>query len=222
MKDSKRTWLIFAGILGFLVVFSSAIVLLRRAEQADQLQRLYLEASCVYPYFRSSSESAEAVHKIGAYPGERAEKMLFTLARGPSQCVVSNVQPDAVYELRKRHDPNVAPFLARLMKPETVMDTRRAIAEALQDLPCDQTCTTEVLHYLDQIDKGELNSEDTGLPDSYASSELHQQVEETITAKQTEIYDLLYVALMRNSRHNQLGPHGCLPARHGRPRAFLD
>jgi hypothetical protein len=83
------------------------------------------------------------------------------------------------------------------MRTDTLIDTRKAAAEALQTIPCDRVCVTELLQYLEHINQGELNCEDTVQP--MDDPELKQKVNQSIVAEQREIYGLIDAVLLNQS-----------------------
>jgi len=208
--NSRRKWLVFAGILGILLVGTVTFLTVRRIENHLRLERLYYEASGVYPYFHDTDSSVKAVHEIGSYQEDKAEKMLFALAARNSGFPGISVQVEAIHELQVRHDRHIPEFLAGLLKLETLIDIRRAAAKALQSLPCDRVCVTELLQYLEQIDKGSRNVEDI-VVDPYFDygpnpkvkrdiEAMNQKVRNAIKVEQKEIYVMLYTTLLNQPK----------------------
>jgi hypothetical protein len=210
--NSSKMRLAFAGFLGLLLAITATLLVLRRIENHRRLERLYCEASGAYPYFHDTDSSVKAVHEIGSYRGDKAEKMLFKLASNNSDSsgIGISIPVAAIRELQVRRDPRIPEFLAGHLKTETVIDKRRAAAKALQSLSCDRGCATELLQYLEQIDKGSLNVEDTVVEPNYdygpnprvrqAIEASNQRVRNAIEAEQKEIYGLLYTALLNQSK----------------------
>ena len=164
----------------------------------ESLVHLFDEASGLDPEVRSSASSVRAVQEIGAYPGEEAEQMLLALAARQPEVPFVDVQVQAVRELKMRADPKIPALLAALMRPQTLIDTRKAVAVALQSLPCDRTCATSLLQYLKKIDQGEQNIEDVDV--FHYQSGLDEQVRAKIEAEQQEIYSMIYIVLSRQSK----------------------
>ena len=122
-------------------------------------QRLYAEAMGYPAYFRSTAESVTAVRKLAAFHGRRVTGMLLDIA-GRSGELAGDAGIEAVGALRERKEPEVADALADLLQPHTSLALRQAVASALPDLPCGSVCIRSILHYLERIAQGELNTED--------------------------------------------------------------
>jgi hypothetical protein len=98
-----------------------------RGAEHESLVHLFDEASGLDPEVRSSASSVRAVQEIGAYPGEEAEQMLLALAARQPEVPFVDVQVQAVRELKMRADPKIPALLAALMRPQTLIDTRKAV-----------------------------------------------------------------------------------------------
>ena len=114
------------------------------------------------------------------------------------EAIDADGQVQAVRELQKRDDPKIPALLAGIMRTDTLIGARKAVAQAFESLPCDPLCSAALLHYLERINQGELNVEDTGA--SYYQSDLNEYVKAENRAEQQEIYGLIYSALLRNSK----------------------
>jgi len=190
---------LFAAYLLYLRVVPYARSERAKANEHGRLERLFDEASGAHPSFRSSESSEDAVREIGATPGEEAEGMLLQLATHEPDLQVANVQVQAVRELQARNDPKSAAALAGIMKTQTLIDTREAVAQSFQSIPCDHGCAVALLLYLKKVDQGELNVEDRDFNSSSSHSSLDDYVKEKIGVEQREIYSLIYKALLRQS-----------------------
>jgi hypothetical protein len=197
MANSRTIRIVFVGFLGLLTI-AAVFLILQRIETHLRLRQLYCEASGIYPYFHNSDASARAIHEIASYQGDEAENILFMLASKDSEIPGLNVQVEAINELQARRDPHISEFIAGLLKTQTLIDTRKAAAKALMHLPCDRVCVMELLRYLEQIDQGSLNCEDTVQP--YSDPVLNKKVKQAVVAEQKEVYGELYTALLNQSK----------------------
>lgn len=153
------------------------------------MDRLYAEAAGIPPFFRSTAESKAALNKLTTYRGRRSTALLLEIASQENP-FAPEVQTEAIKALRKYHDPEVAVKLSSLLQPHEGLDTRKAAALALQDLPCKVECIASVLHYLERIWRGELNHEDRWLN----SSDRDMQAN-TLTREKEALYAALYTVL---------------------------
>jgi hypothetical protein len=161
-----------------------------------RLRRLFEEASGVAPYFQGTGQAQDATRRIGSFHGDEADNMLFQIASGDTRLVWPSIQAQAVEELKLRNDPRVSEFVAGLLQPNTLIDTRKAAAQALQSMACDRICTTFVLHYLERIYSGEPNYEDRARES--LGGGLDESVKADLTTEQQAIYALLFGKLMSN------------------------
>jgi hypothetical protein len=156
------------------------------------MNRLFAEASGYPSFLRSSNESTHAVSKLAAYRGQRATEMLVEIALGHGPLVFGEAQEEAIKALSKRGDPEVANALVKLLQPHEGLDTRKAVAGALQDLPCKGECIRSLLHYLERVWRGEPNYEDRAVrPRGY------EDIIKSLRDDQRMLYANLYAVLRR-------------------------
>jgi len=158
----------------------------------NRMDRLYAEAAGYPKYFRGDHESTDAVRKLAAYRGHRATALLVDVALGRVPLELGGPQLEAIKELEKRNDLEVAPVLATILQPHEGLNNRRAAAEALQHMPCNKECVGSILHYLERVWRGEPNYEDRFVyPPSF------QDVPAKLRENQQMVYDSLYRVLQR-------------------------
>ena len=138
-----------------------------------------------------TSDSPEAVRKLGQYRGARSTELLLGIAMGYTNSLLPSAQCDAIKVLGSRADPKVAEHLARLLQPNSTLPVREAVADSLKSLPCNYNCMASVMHYLERISRGELNSEDQGPADP----SIDQDVGSKLANEQQALYQTLYEIL---------------------------
>jgi hypothetical protein len=188
-----------AGVIVCILGAFFAIGALRRQwidyKAHEHRLHLFKQASFSGEWTGSDGEM-RAIRELGADPSDEAKRMLVDLASHPSGLTV-DPQRQAISELAKRNDQTISPFLASLIQPGTLLDSRMAAAEALQSMPCNDQCTKALLSYLNRIDSGELNAEQQGL-DVLTNANLRESVEAMSKRKEQKIYELVYVVLLRS------------------------
>ena len=154
---SKRLWYVFAISL---VVLLAIGFYFRLAQQRTEL--LYEQA---FAPGSTREVSRSAIEKL-ARDGPHGRKLLLDAAMGRTATFSFASQPqiEAVRALRSSSDPTVANELASLLQPHNSLDLKMAVAQTLQDLPCSRACIESVLHYLERIWHGDLNTEDEMIP----------------------------------------------------------
>jgi hypothetical protein len=84
------------------------------------------------------------------------------------------------------------------MVSQTLIDVRLTVAQALQTLPCDQECATNLLSSLNDIDQGKQNVEDPGTLE--APPGLREIVKAKIGTEQEQIYRQIRSDLLRDPK----------------------
>jgi hypothetical protein len=123
------------------------------------MARLYAEAAGYPQYYRGAVESQAAVKILATYRGRRSTSLLLNIALRQNP-LAPEAQTEAIKELSKRKDPDIAMTLANMLQPHEGLGTRQAVAEALQNIPCNRECIDSILHYLERVWWGEPNEED--------------------------------------------------------------
>src|SRR5262249_53160308 len=113
------------------------------------MQKLYATAAGYPEYSHGSQDSAGAVRALAAYRGQQSTRLLLDLALGRNEdnSFFFGVQTEAIRVLRDRKEPFVAEQLSSLLQPDVGLDTRAAVAQTLQSLPCEDACIRFILHY---------------------------------------------------------------------------
>jgi hypothetical protein len=126
------------------------------------MKELYAEAGGSLSGFRSTSEARVAVQELGGYSGETATNLLLEIAQGRTQFTWPDTQREAMRSLSTRTHvhPTVGIALAGLLQPHLSLTVRKAAADALLKLPCQDDCISGVLHYIERMWEGEQNYED--------------------------------------------------------------
>lgn len=156
------------------------------------MDRLYAEAAGYPQYFRDTEGSKAAIKKLAAYHDRRATTMLLQIALSHGS-FIPGIQTEAIRALGDRENPEISVSLANLLQPHEGLDTRQAVAEALQELPCKGECTRSILHYLERVWRGEPNYEDrTMRPPGF------EDVKTSLQKEQQTLYATLYLVLQRN------------------------
>jgi hypothetical protein len=190
MAKKRRKLLALGGILLAIAVAA----FLYNEYRAGVMARLYAEAAGYPPYYRGSIESQAAVKSLASYRGQRSTSMLLDIALRQNP-LAPEAQTEAIKALSRRKDPQIALRLASLLQPQEGLDTRKAAAAALQNLPCNRECIASILHYLERIWRGEPNDEDRWvLPPG------NERVIANYRAGQRATYDDLYSVLRREKR----------------------
>lgn len=172
-----------AGILG--------LALYRRREHRIEL--LYFQAAGYPPLFRSTEQSQAATRELATYRGEDVTQKLLAIAEGGSGIVLPQNQTEAIQALAMRDNPAVSVALADLLQPSEPYQVRVAAASALQRLPCDAACISEILHYLERVWQGELNVEErTTFP-----AEMGESIKSDTEKDEATLYGQLLSLLQR-------------------------
>src|SRR5687768_13937845 len=66
----------------------------------------------------------------------------------------------AIESMYKRGGEEEAAALASLIQPHQSLDLRRAVAQTIEGMPCNDRCVAASLHYLERISLGQQNYED--------------------------------------------------------------
>jgi hypothetical protein len=175
-----------------------AIRFLRRQwiEHKEHEHRVHLfREATISAEWTGSDGEIRAIRELGDDPSDEAEQMLIDLA-SHAGLLDGSAQREAISELAKRNDPNLPPFLAGLIQPATLLDSRMAAAQALQSRPCNAQCTRSLLSYLNRIDSGEVNVEQQGL-DKWGT-DLRKSIEATTMPQEQRIYALVYAVLLHS------------------------
>lgn len=182
---------IFYKVLGSLAVITIGI-LGYLSYRNSVMEHLYAEAIGYPNFFHGNVESMNAVNRLASYRGRRSTEFLINIAIGRGQYVSAETQIAAIAALSRRKDPDVAVMLAGLLQPHQGLSVRRAVAKALQRIPCNSLCTRAILHYLERTSLGEPNSEDLVIrPAGF------DDVTVALRKDQTALYDDLYAVLRR-------------------------
>lgn len=187
----NRVWVVILGIL--LLGALSSPMFYAHFKQV-RLKRLYYQAAGIPPYFTNSEDSVRAVHEIGSIGGDESKRLLIRIATEDSPLPNLSVQVAAIQELSRTDQADSAEIIASLVTVDNPLDLRKASAEALQTLPCDRKCLTELLNYLKMIDDRQLNNEDRSA--RLFEGTTSAAVKERTSAEQQEMYDLLYQRLL--------------------------
>lgn len=190
MQKIRAKLLVCSGALLAIVT----VVFLYDSYRNGVMTRLYAEAAGYPPYYRGSVESQAAVNTLAAYRGQRSTSLLLDIALRQNP-LAPEAQTEAIKALGRRKDPQVAVTLASLLQPQEGLDTRKAAAEALQNLPCNRECIASILYYLERIWRGDPNDEDRWvLPPG------NERVLANYRAGQQAIYNDLYSVLRREKK----------------------
>jgi hypothetical protein len=167
-----------------------------------QADRLYQEAAGIGGVFHGTDESISAVKRLASFQGERITAMLLDLAsRGTF--LGSAIQITAIEALADRKERTAAPVLARLLQPHVVPAVRKAVADALQKIPCADDCIASALHYLERTSQGEANIEDREAPSAGAvggHDDFWDDIRATFAKDQRAVYDSLFRVLQQQSK----------------------
>jgi hypothetical protein len=180
--------------LGGVLLAIAAAAFLYDRYRTGVMARLYAEAEGYPPYYRGSAESQAAVKLLATYRGQRSLSMLLDIALRQNP-LAPEAQTEAIKALTRRKDPQIAVTLAGLLQPQEGLDTRKAAAAALQNLPCNRECIASILHYLERIWRGEPNIEDR-----WVLGPGNEPVLANYRAGQQAVYDNLYSVLRREKK----------------------
>ncbi len=132
------------------------------------------------------------IYELASGPGGQSVALQLAIAVGLRSEGGPSVQIKAVDTLAGCGNPVVADELAKMLEPHEGLELRQAVARALRALPCPDDCNRSILHYLERIWRGELNSEDTlVLP-------FPGPAPEVIRNQQQAVYSDLYSVLRRD------------------------
>lgn len=207
MRNKFR--LLGAGIIIVAVLLAMGFEYSRKEAEREKLNLLYSEASDSYPNIVDTDRSLVAVHQIGENKSEQAGKMLLDLSTSHSDVVLPIVRVAAITELASRADGNTGIVLAGLITPEQLFESRKAAADGLLRVKCQEKCIALVVEYLHQIYVGKKNYEDQ-LSSSFIPK-LPEEVQSKLNEDQNAIYDQLYEVLRREIN----GTNNILSERYG-------
>ncbi|HEX5226705.1 MAG TPA: hypothetical protein VFW44_03305 [Bryobacteraceae bacterium] len=165
-------------------------------QYALRADRLYQEAAGAAG---GTEEMVAAVKRLAAIHGGRSTAQLLDLAMNRKPLDLGgDVQIAAIQALGDRREASAT--LARLLQPQAVEPLRKAVADALQKMECDEHCVGSVLHYLERTSAGEANVEERVLEASVAKSGPSSDWESIRAETKREeraVYESLYVVLQR-------------------------
>jgi hypothetical protein len=195
----------FLVICGSLLLAGTAICLvLIHNSKGDDLDRLYQVASGDPQFSKGTIDSEVAIRKLANHKSERVTNMLVAIAtRDDSDDPMSiGLSEEAIRALANRGDEKVGLQLAHLLQTKEVFAKRLAVAEALQQIRCNQECIGMVLHYLERICYGEPNSENLSvlLNKGMVDKKFQDTVETQINDDDKKLYDDLFSVLSKNER----------------------
>ena len=176
-----------------------------RPSDTNDLDHLYKVASGDPEFSKGTSDSQDALRKLAASKDDRATDMLLNIATHDSALDLIGVGTRglAIQALAARGDQRVGERLARMLQTFETFDTRMAVSDALQQVPCDEACIGGVLHYLERIYYREPNNESLDVMD-LRKGEFHDGVAARIEKEDQDLYENLYKVLSRNERTTML------------------
>lgn len=186
MKRNLISLVIFTIVAGIITA-----ILWYRSYRNRDIDHLYAVATG--DVLSDSGTATLATEKIATYSGQRATDMLLQIALGEGPAPEHYAIVQAIKALRARKDLKVGVTLALLLQPTQGLDERKAAAQSLQDVPCNNECIRYVLHYLERIWRGDPNGEDM-----YVENDLSKSVDQQIKKEQDNFYQALYSVLKKN------------------------
>jgi hypothetical protein len=159
-----------------------------------EVDRLYLTATMG----ANHAAALEAVKALGVHTDPKADELLVRIATITASARDDRVAVEAVRQLLRRGSANVIPVLVALLTPESTLELRQAVAEALAALGCSKECMPGILSYLERVWAGEANDEQrlvAAVEDRKMPDEMARTVVPRILERQQQVYETLYEIL---------------------------
>ncbi|MGE5110968.1 MAG: HEAT repeat domain-containing protein [Acidobacteriaceae bacterium] len=116
-----------------------------------RIAKLYREA------LLPSSPHSAAVDQLAAIKNRRATEALLKIAQRNTSGENGEA---AIRALGLRKSPEVGDEIAKTLRVEQGLSTRKAIVDALQQLPCTESCIDRIVRYLERRWNGEKTPEE--------------------------------------------------------------
>jgi hypothetical protein len=136
-----------------------------------------------------------AVGELASFRGSKAHKLLLQIAFMGNTEVWPQAQERAIEHLAERSEEGLSDEISPLLRPYRNRFVRRAVAAALERLPCEERCIESVISYLERVSYGERNLEERDLV-----GETYPEVSGPIREEETATYLKLYSVLRSNGR----------------------
>lgn len=126
--------------------------------------------------------------QLAGYKGSFAKGLLESIALGRAKVIDPGTQDQAIAELASRRNPADLVAIANLLQPSEGIDLRQEIAKSLLVDGCPLDCVRAVAHYLERVNAGEPNVEDTAQRSYNLEGELKAFVHTDIQKHQAQLY----------------------------------
>ena len=163
-------------------------------KREERLNALYDEAAGYRALYVGSTSSEMAARKLGEYGGTEPAAMLLKIALGNTPHSLVSTRLEAIRALRSRHNDAINSSLASLLAPHVSTSIRLEVAKTLDELPCDENCVRQTLHYLERIWWGDKDC-DARFSSPAELIELQRRTEAT---EHDALRNYLYDVLRRN------------------------
>ncbi|MGB7556625.1 MAG: hypothetical protein WBM04_19825 [Candidatus Korobacteraceae bacterium] len=147
-KGAKR-WLLIVFLINV-----AGLVLVAFESREAKLDALYLCATnqC------GTRDAQAAFRKLATYDGKHAHDLIDKIATRPLGNISGN-QEAAIKIIGERGNTEAAEQLLPLLRPYEGLAVRRAVADALVQLPCSAECVASILYYEERMWRGDPTPE---------------------------------------------------------------
>lgn len=153
--DKRKT----KNILAAITVFALTIFWFWQERRDQKLSELILEASGRSAPFQLAPDPVSAVQMLAEFDDADAREAILLMAGARPDTLPIGVQEHAIRALEKQNTAEACHVLAQVLQPHFLAAYRAEAAKLLAEKKCDKLTVVYVLHYLNQIAKGERELE---------------------------------------------------------------